>query len=230
MIHTPVFEVQTHILQKYDGTQMAMQIPPMILKINKTTLCVFDILSGCYFKCAHDLGSSWYSNFRVFANTGFCQTCYGKWWFWWFCQFINWLWVLVHRHFIWNFESTNFWANTTSAYDIGWSFCGFVGTDQFNEGYKTETLSTISNCARLREIPIMRTYVLYLQFPSDFVLEWSIGIWLACVHWLNTDRGYRRCTIMFGAYSVMSMWHVISLQHLAGASSEQSVLPIDHVI
>ena len=36
------------------------------------------------------------------------------------------------------------------------------------------------------------------------------------------------------AHSVMSMWHVVCLQHLARASSEQSrsttVLPINHVI
>ena len=48
--------------------------------------------------------------------------------------------------------------------------------------------------------------------------------------WMNTDRGERYCPIMFGAYWVVSMWRVICLQYLAIARSEQSVLPIDHVI
>ena len=52
----------------------------------------------------------------------------------------------------------------------------------------------------------------------------------ACVHWLNTDRGDRRCPIMLGAHSVISMWHVVCLQHPARTHNGQSVLPIDYVI
>ena len=59
---------------------------------------------------------------------------------------------------------------------------------------------------------------------------WSGGMWSPCVHWLNTDRCDRRCPIMLCADSVISMSHMICMQHLATARSEKSVLPIDHII
>ena len=64
---------------------------------------------------------------------------------------------------------------------------------------------------------------------------WAIWWHVACMlslaeHW----QGRRALSNHVCAHSVISMWHVDSLQHLARACSEQfrstSVLPINHVI
>ena len=64
---------------------------------------------------------------------------------------------------------------------------------------------------------------------------WAIWWHVACMlslaeHW----QGRRALSNHVCAHSVISMWHVVCLQHLARACSEQSrstsVLPINHVI
>ena len=63
-----------------------------------------------------------------------------------------------------------------------------------------------------------------------FMLGRSGGMWPTCCHW----HGRWALSNHVWAHSVVSMGHVICLQHLARACSEQSrstsVLPINHVI
>ena len=64
-----------------------------------------------------------------------------------------------------------------------------------------------------------------------WVIRWHVtGMFSLAEHW----HGGRALSNHVCAYSVIAMWHVIFLQHLARACSEQSrstaVLPINHVI
>ena len=64
-----------------------------------------------------------------------------------------------------------------------------------------------------------------------WVIRWHVTCMLSLAgHW----QGRRALSNHVCAHSVISMWHVVCLQHLARASSEQSrsttVLPINHVI
>ena len=75
---------------------------------------------------------------------------------------------------------------------------------------------------------------LALPIPERFmlgVIRWHVTCMLSLAgHW--QDR--RALSNHVCAHSVIPMWHVVCLQHLAKASSEQSrsttVLPINHVI
>ena len=66
------------------------------------------------------------------------------------------------------------------------------------------------------------------QSPCDFIFEWSGSMWSACGHWLNINMDDMRRPIIFVSQSVISMWHVISLQQLARAviNLDQSALSI----
>ena len=64
-----------------------------------------------------------------------------------------------------------------------------------------------------------------------WVIQWHVTCMLSLAgYW----QGRRALSNHVYAHSVISMWHVVCLQHLARASSEQSrsttVLPINHVI
>ena len=64
-----------------------------------------------------------------------------------------------------------------------------------------------------------------------WVIRWHVTCMLSLAeHW----QGRRALSDHVCAHSVISMWHVVCLQHLARACSEQSrsttVLPINHVI
>ena len=64
-----------------------------------------------------------------------------------------------------------------------------------------------------------------------WVIRWHVTCMLSLAeHW----QGRRALSNHVCAHSVISMWHVVCLQHLARACSEQSrsttVLPINHVI
>ena len=64
-----------------------------------------------------------------------------------------------------------------------------------------------------------------------WVIRWHVTCMLSLAgHW----QGRRALSNHVCAHSAISMWHVVCLQHLARASSEQSrsttVLPINHVI
>ena len=77
--------------------------------------------------------------------------------------------------------------------------------------------------SRINKSRVVEKNVLVLsQSPSGVMLGRSGAMWSACGHWLNTDVIDRHCPIMFSVHLVISMWHVICLQHFARASSEQS--------
>ena len=64
-----------------------------------------------------------------------------------------------------------------------------------------------------------------------WVIQWHVTCMLSLAgHW----QGRRALSNHVSAHSVISMWHVVCLQHLARVSNEQSrsttVLPINHVI
>ena len=64
-----------------------------------------------------------------------------------------------------------------------------------------------------------------------WLIRWHVTCMLSLAgHW----QGWRALSNHVCAHSVISMWHVVCLHHLARASSEQSrsttVLPINHVI
>ena len=70
-----------------------------------------------------------------------------------------------------------------------------------------------------------------LRALCAWVIRWHVTCMLSLAeHW----QGRRALSNHVCAHSVISMWHVVCLQHLARASSEQSrsttVLPINHVI
>ena len=70
-----------------------------------------------------------------------------------------------------------------------------------------------------------------LRALNAWVIRWHV----TCMLSLAGDwQGRRALSNHVCAHSVISMWHVVCLQHLARASSEQSrsttVLPINHVI
>ena len=55
------------------------------------------------------------------------------------------------------------------------------------------------------------------QSASDFMLGWSSGMWSLAEHWYD---GLALSNQLW--FLVMSMWHVICMQHLARGCSEQS--------
>ena len=65
----------------------------------------------------------------------------------------------------------------------------------------------------------------------DWVIQWHVTgmLWLA-EHW----QGWRALSNHFCAYAVISVWHVVCLQHFPRACSEQSrstsILPFNHLI
>ena len=70
-----------------------------------------------------------------------------------------------------------------------------------------------------------------LRALCAWVIRWHVTCMLSLAeHW----QGRRALSNHVCAHSVISMWHVVCLQHLARACSEQSrsttVLPINHVI
>ena len=70
-----------------------------------------------------------------------------------------------------------------------------------------------------------------LRALRAWVIRWHVTCMLSLAeHW----QGRRALSNHVCAHSVISMWHVVCLQHLARACSEQSrsttVLPINHVI
>ena len=70
-----------------------------------------------------------------------------------------------------------------------------------------------------------------LRALCAWVIRWHVTCMLSLAeHW----QGRRALSNHVCAHSVTSMWHVVCLQHLARACSEQSrsttVLPINHVI
>ena len=70
-----------------------------------------------------------------------------------------------------------------------------------------------------------------LRALCAWVIRWHVTCMLSLAeHW----QGRRALSNHVCAHSIISMWHVICLQHLARACSEQSrsttVLPINHVI
>ena len=70
-----------------------------------------------------------------------------------------------------------------------------------------------------------------LRAINAWVIQWQVtGMLSLAEHW----HGRQALSNHVGAHSVISMGHVIFLQHLARACSEQSrstsVLPINHVI
>ena len=71
----------------------------------------------------------------------------------------------------------------------------------------------------------------YLRAFCAWVIRWHVTCMLSLAeHW----QGRRALSNHVCAHSVISMWHVVCLQHPARACSEQSrsttVLPINHVI
>ena len=74
-------------------------------------------------------------------------------------------------------------------------------------------------------------YVTYLQALCVWVIRWQLtGMLSMAQHW----HSRRALSNHVCAHSAISIWHMICLQHLARACSEQTrsttVLPINHVI
>ena len=108
--------------------------------------------------------------------------------------------------------------------------CRVIGTwtkvdmQHFTFKEKYIMISVISfRWSRINKLRVVEKNVLVLsQSPSDVLLGRSGAMWSACGHWLNIHMFDRHCPIMVSAHSVISMWHVICLQHFARACSNQS--------
>ena len=109
-----------------------------------------------------------------------------------------------------------------------------LAKNNFDKEYYTKTIFTVSTCAWFRETVMRRGLcTLYDQSPSALCLGNPVARDLHVVIG-RTLAGRRALSNHVCAHSVISMWHVVCLQHLARACSEQSrsttVLPINHVI
>ena len=100
-----------------------------------------------------------------------------------------------------------------------------------------KTIFTVSTCAWFRDFGKPWWGVAYVLCMTNiralyaWVIRWHVTCMLSLAeHW----QGRRALSNHVCAHPVISMWHVVCLQHLARAGSEQSrsttVLPINHVI
>ena len=117
---------------------------------------------------------------------------------------------------------------------MGWCFGGFVGIEQFSWSILEKQYSQFPP---VHDFWKPRWGVAYVPSVTNlraiyaWVIRWHVtGMLSLAEHW----HGRRALSNHVCAHSVISMWHVIFLQHLARACSEQfrstSVLPINHVI
>ena len=116
---------------------------------------------------------------------------------------------------------------------MGWWFDGSVGIEQFwNITQKPYSqFPPVHHFGKpwwgVAYVPCMTN----LRALCAWVIRWHVTCMLSLAeHW----QGRRALSNHVCAHSVISMWHVVCLQHLARACSEQSrsttVLPINHVI
>ena len=127
-------------------------------------------------------------------------------------------------------------SNITTLHPMIWDgdLMALLAQNNFDKKYYTKTIFTVSTCAWFRETVMRRGLcTLHDQSPSAlcWVIRWHVTCMLSLAeHW----QGRRALSNHVCAHSVISMWHVVCLQHLARACSEQSrsttVLPINHVI
>ena len=106
-----------------------------------------------------------------------------------------------------------------------------LAKNNFDEEYSETKAFTVSTCAWFRETVMRRgLFTMCDQSPSALFLDDPVaatGVLSLAEHW----HGRRALSNHVCAHSGISMWHVICLQHLARACSEQSkstsVLPIN---